>query len=148
MGELVDLDAVVAPDIRVKFDDTTYRLPGDAPSETLLRIQLVSEQLQQAVGDTDVDKLLLLREELSEQIEALFSIRQEIEPGSIQLSERQIGELLAHLFKHYFDIEDAGEEGGERPTSTPPRQRSAKRSPRSSGVRAPKASRSSTSSQT
>jgi hypothetical protein len=144
MSQLVDLDAVVSPDIRVKFDDTTYRLPGDAPSETLLRIQLISEQLSQAVTDTDVDKLLQLREELSEQIEALFSIRQDVDPGSIQLSEKQIEELLSQLFKHYFGVDVGGEEdgeGGDRPTSTPQRPRSGRRSAKSS---ARKASRSST----
>jgi hypothetical protein len=150
-GGLIDLDAVVSPDVRVKFDDVEYRLPGDAPSETLLRIQVISEQLGKAVGDTDVDKLLALREELSETLEELFSIKQDIEPGTINLSEKQIGELLTALFEHYYSEAEEAVEGGERPTPPTTRKPKSGQRSRASSRRAKRpatASQSSTSSPT
>jgi hypothetical protein len=134
----IDLDAVVSPDIRVALNGTRYRLPGDAPSETMLHMLMLFQQFEEIDPTQDPQKLVDLREELAEEVENLFRIRQpDLPEGSITLSDPQLGELLAKLFSHYYPNLE-GEEEEERPTSassTPQRQRSGRRSPRSSTAR-------------
>jgi hypothetical protein len=132
---IADLDTVVSPNIYVQLDGAKHPLPGDAPSELLLRVTLLSEDLEGAVEAKDPERMLELREEISESVEELFRLRNPaLEAGTINLSDGQVGELVAKLFKHYYGkaVEDAEvEEGGERPTEpeaeapeTPQRPRS------------------------
>lgn len=122
---IADLDVVVASDIYVVLGGKKRPLPGDAPSELLLRVTLLSEQLEDAVQDKDPERMLELREEISENVEELFRLRNPTLPdGSINLSDGQVGELVAKLFKHYYGkaIEDAEAEeaGSTRPTAAEP----------------------------
>lgn len=134
----IDLDAVLAPDIKVKLNDAEWKLPGDAPTELLLGIILLSEQAQKAIEDDDTEKMLDLRAEISDRVEELFAMRQEVPEGfGASLADAQIGELVQKLFAHYYaDDEDDPEAGGGRPTgasepaSTPPRSRRPSRSRR------------------
>lgn len=139
---IADLDKVVASDIHVKFADKKWKLPGDAPSELLLRITLLTEELEQAIEARNAEDMLALREEISENVEELFRLRNPSLPeGTIRMSDGQVGELVAKLFAHYYGaaIEDAASEedneGGDRPTEdqepeTTPSSASEKPSPR------------------
>jgi hypothetical protein len=144
---IIDLDAVLQPDIKVKLDDHEYRLPGDPPAEILLTIVVLSESLEEAIGAEDSDKVLDLRRELTDAVTDLFSMRQEVDDNfGSTLVDAQIQELVSKLFAHYYGLD---QEDGDRPTSeepeaapsseapeeaepassTPPRPRSARRSP-------------------
>lgn len=150
--DLIDLDAVVAPDLRVKLNGTVYRLPGDAPTEQLLRLQVLANRLDRESDGKNPEELLEMREELSAEIADLFRIREpDLDDEGLDLSDAQAVELMRRLFEAYYpggDGED--EEGGARPTParTRPKRKSAPRSRASSGSRARKPSASSTSSQT
>lgn len=151
MSDLIDLDAVMQPDLRVRLGGVDYRLPGDAPSEVLLRISVLADELakQSTSANFDPEQLLGVRTELGEAVEELFRIRQP-ELDSLSLSDTQIAQLMEALFAHYFPKD---EEGGDRPTParTPPKPRSSRPSARSStasGGRKRTQSRSSTSSPT
>lgn len=156
MAELIDLDAVVPEDLEVQIAGQIYRLPGDAPTEMVLRLSVLAERLESAGADgKNMEEMLEMREELSAEIEALFRLRQpELEEGSLELSDRQVGTLIAKLFGYYYGRVDpeADDEGGDRPTesgaSSPPKPRSSGRSRPRSRPKARKASASSTSSQT
>lgn len=158
---IADLDKVVAPDIYVILEGKKRALPGDAPTEILLRVTLLNEDLEAATEAKDGDRMLELREEISGQIEELFALRDpQLPEGSLHLSDAQVGELTSKLFLHYYGgaVEDAQreaeEEGGARPTEpeaeepptppTTPPSRSGSRSRARSGRkrRAPAASRS------
>lgn len=153
---IIDLDAVLQPDIKVKLDGHEYRLPGDPPAEILLTIVVLSESLEAAIGDEDSDKVLDLRRELTDAVTDLFSMRQEVDENfGSTLVDAQIQELVSKLFAHYYGLDQATgpEADGDRPTpeeepaapseeeepasSTPPRSRSARRSPPRSRKRAP-----------
>lgn len=127
----IDLDAVVSPDIRVTLNEIRYRLPGDAPSETMLHLLILFQGFETIDPEKDPQKLVDLREELADEVEALFRIRQpDLESGAITLSDPQLGELLSGLFKHYYPNADTEEENPTSPSATPPRRRSAQRSRR------------------
>ena len=150
---VADLDKVVSANIHVQLDGVKHALPGDSPSELLLRITLLSEQLEEAVQAQDADRMLEIREEISDNVEELFRLRNPLlEEGSINLSDIQVGELVSKLFAHYYGaaIEDARREAEEeaaaaRPTPaeaeaetpTSPSSRSEKPTPPSSS-RAPR----------
>lgn len=151
---IADLDKVVASDIYVVLNGERRPLPGDAPSELLLRITLLSEELEKAVEAKDAPRMLEIREEISANVEELFALRNpQLPEGSITLSDAQVGELVAKLFAHYYGkaVEDAAaEEEAEaaRPTEeepeaetppTTPRSESAKPSPPSSARRSRRA---------
>ncbi len=144
----IDLDAVLAPPIKVKLEGKEWKLPGDAPTELLLSIVLLSEQAQEAIDKEDTERMMELRAEMSERIEDLFAMHQEVPEGfGSQLVDAQIGELVSKLFEHYYSGGD--EEDGDRPTpaaATPPSSRSSARSrPSSSRARKPRAKASSAS---
>lgn len=156
MSEIHDLDAVVAEDLRVKLGGQTWRLPGDPPSELLLRIIHLQQQLGKAANEAQnqptnatedeqaemTETLLAIREQIAEQLGELFAMRnQDFEPGTLQMSDAQVVSLVNFLFEQY----NADEEGGDRPTPTPPKPRSAQPSRRNSGRSKPR-SRSSASS--
>lgn len=152
---IIDLDSVLKPDIKVKLDGQEYKLPGDPPTEVLLSIVLFSEEMEKAVGEEDTDRMLEIRGELTDRIEDLFSMRQDIPEGfGGTLVDAQISELVSKLFAHYYP----GAGGGERPTpaaeeaeaETPPSSRSSRPSPARSRARTrkPRASASSKSSTT
>lgn len=153
---IADLDQVVAPDIRVVLNGEKHRLPGDAPSELLLRVTLLSEKLEEAVEAKDAPRMLEIREEISESVEELFLLRNpQLPEGSINLSDSQVGELVSKLFQHYYGkaVEDAAREEAERPTeptaeeqepeedAIPPRQRSERPSQPSSTAPRPRRKR-------
>ncbi|HXS25887.1 MAG TPA: hypothetical protein VN719_16750 [Gemmatimonadales bacterium] len=134
---LIDLDAVLAPDIRVKLGGETYRLPGDAPTETLLSIVQLTEEMDKAVKATDETRILELRAEMAERVEDLFALRQDIPEGfGAAIPEVQTVELVRRLFQHYY----GDGEGGDRPTTpTPASSRNGARSrPRSGRTAKPR----------
>lgn len=173
MSELLDLDAVVAEDLEVKLGGRNWKLPGDAPSELLLRIIHLQQELFRAgteaeeMGEVDAEqeaevtnRLLGLRSQLTERLAELFSMRNEHaddcsswdEEGEcdcglkLELSDVQIGTLIGWLIEQYGMAGD-----GDRPTkaSTPRKPKSSKPSrPKSNGTAKPKRSRSLTSSPT
>jgi hypothetical protein len=151
---VADLDKVVSPNIYVQLEGVKHALPGDSPSELLLRITLLSEQLEEAVEAKEAERMLEIREEISDNVEDLFRLRNPLlEENSINLSDVQVGELVSKLFAHYYGaaIEDAraeaeAEAAGTRPTQaeeeaetpTSPSSRSEKPSPASSSQGAPR----------
>ncbi len=158
---IIDLDSVLKPDIKVKLDGEEYKLPGDPPTEVLLSIVVLSEEMEKAVEADDSDRMLEIRGELTDRVEDLFSMRQSDIPEGFgsTLVDAQISELVNKLFAHYYP----GMGGGERPTSpeaeeesaeepapseTPPRPRrqprSRARSPRAKKTAASASSKSST----
>jgi hypothetical protein len=159
-GDFIDLDKVVATPIPVKVGSETYKLPGDAPSELLLRIIVLVDEVEKAgrgeglegdtpeeIAEAGIHVMLAKRQDLNAAIEELFSIEQEIDEGEIELSDPQIAALVQALFSRYYP--GTGEEGGARPTgenSTPPKPKSAQRSRRNSRGAKPKAPRASASS--
>jgi hypothetical protein len=139
---IIDLDAVLKPDIKVKLDGTEWRLPGDPPTEILLNIVVLSEEMEKAVDADDSDRMLEIRRELTDAVEDLFSMRQEIPEGfGAGLVDAQISELVSKLFAHYYPGM-----GGDRPTPEPAaeeppetaRPRSSERSPKSSARARPR----------
>lgn len=144
-AKLIDLDAVVPDDLRVKLNGKTYKLPGDAPTELLLRLSLQAEKFNEA-KDKAPEELLEMREELGGLIEDLFALRNDLEDGEIELTDRQVAELLESLFAIYFAVDGDTEEGGDRPT--PPSTKSSRPSKRRSAAKGRRAPASSTSSQT
>lgn len=135
---MIDLDAVLADDLPVKLNGKTWKLPGDAPTELLLSIILLSEQAQEAIEKEDTDRMLEVRAEMSDRVEDLFALRQEVPEGfGAALVDAQIGELVAKLFAHYYP---SGEGGGGRPTPEP--EAETPQSSRSSGRSRPRSPRS------
>lgn len=162
-GRLIDLDAVLAEDIYVQLAGERYALPGDAPSEILLKILLLSESLENVAKENDAGRILAVREQITEKVDELFMLRNdpevfpdqrlvsgeegdedaEYEP-SMGLSDAQIGALVGALFETYYavpagaaDVAAGAGEGGGRPTGSSTRQksRSTKRSGRKSSGR-------------
>jgi hypothetical protein len=143
MSDLIDLDAVVSPDIKVKLAGQTWALPGDAQSDTLLRMIKLSQDMDAAFKEENTDRLLELRDELTAEVEGLFAEKNDLPEDGLHLSDAQIGELVTKLFDHYSADQGEGQE--IRPTSTPAKPKSARRSPPRSAPRSNRGSRSSTS---
>lgn len=148
---LIDLNAVISPDINVRLGDKSYKLPGDAPVEDLLRLMVKAEELDKTENKAP-QEILEEREEIAADVEELFRIRQPNLPeGEISLSDAQLVELLVGLSRIYNEaLADAqSAAGGGRPTQTPPKPRRRKPSATSSARRRPRSgSASSTSSPT
>lgn len=165
-GRLIDLDAVLAEDIQVQIDGDKWPLPGDAPSEILLKILLLSETLENVAKENDAGRILEVREQITEKVDELFALRtdpedfpsqrlvrgEEGEEGAeyeptMGLSDARVGALVSSLFEVYYTLPEgaaeAAEEGGARPTgsSTQPKPKSTKRSARKSSGRKPAARR-------
>lgn len=161
---ILDLNAVIPDDILVELGENEdgsakrYAFPGDAPMEDLLRLMVKAKAVDEFRGSAE--EALELREDLSADVEDLFRLRNpDLEDGEIHLTDTQLGELLMGLMRIYSEalqeaaaeaLEDAGDEGGTRPTSTRRSSKNGKPSRASSGRRrkAKAASASSTSSQT
>jgi len=147
-NELIDLDAFVAPDIQVKLNGETYKLPGDAPSEIILRMtNLFGTLADEETGADNLDRILALREELSELTLELFQERQP-ELEDIRLTDGQIIQLVSSLMKVYTaSDEEEAETDATRPTKpSAPKKKSGARSARNSRARTRAPSPSSTSS--
>jgi hypothetical protein len=141
---IIDLDAVLKPDIPVKLDGQTYKLPGDPPTEILLTIVQLSEKMEEHREAEDADAMLQVRSETTDAVTDLFALRQEVDEGfGATLADTQISELVAKLFAHYYpglggeDDDDAAPPTSAEPAeaeATNPKPRSSRRSPPRSGA--------------
>ena len=129
---IIDLDAVLKPDIPVKLDGETFKLPGDPPTEILLTIVNLSERMEKATADEDADAMLQIRSETTDAVTDLFALRQEVDDNfGAGLADTQISELVNKLFAHYYPGLGGGDEDPDvaRPTpeaseaETPPKPR-------------------------
>jgi hypothetical protein len=133
MADLIDLDVFVKPDIRVKLNGQTYRLPGDPQADTLLRITALFADIGNVAHD-DFDRMLELREELSEQVAVLFQERNP-DVTEIRMSDEQLVELVSALMNAY----NAEEEAADAARHTAPSKKTrTSRSSRPSSARARK----------
>ena len=126
MPDLIDLDAFVKPDIRVRLHEQDYRLPGDPQTDILLRITALFQALSDTDGD--IDRVLELREELAEQVLYLFQERQP-DLDDIRLSDEQVLELVSKLMDYYAS---AREEAADATRPTAPSRTKTSRSSRAS----------------
>lgn len=167
---MLDLTAIARPDLRVKAKvsgdrEKVYRFPGDPPSGPLLRLVVLLQELESCELEHDdieeLQKAEAISEEIGEVLDDLLGRRNaDYEPGEFRPAQPELVTLIGWLFAQYRP-EAGPEEDGDRPTepeeepdqpeeepsSTPPRQRSERRS-RATTPRKPRASRSSTSSST
>lgn len=146
-NELIDLDAVVSPDLRVQLNGVKYRLPGDAPAEIMLAIGVLLGELNDLDEQTGAERMLELREELGEKIEDLFRVRQpDLEVGALMLTDTQILELVTKLSVAYGVVDEAELEDDADPPTTAEKPKTSERSGRrSTRTTKPRSSTSSTS---
>lgn len=73
--EIIDLDAALPPDKKVRLAGATYTLPGDLPVELFLRVQRASSEMQTNVDEDTVrglsDAILELFRTRNPQMKAL-----------------------------------------------------------------------------
>ena len=144
----LDLDSVSRPDIHVKLGGLIWRMPGGPRSETVVDLAALFQAYDKALAEEEPDQLKQVSDEIRDIIVATFDER----PQDHDMSEFPTldDEQLAALFKMMVDTikharlerlealreaEAAAEESGSaRPTgsTSTPRQKSARRSPRSS----------------
>lgn len=128
MSQLIDLDAVTSPDIRLKLAGTEYIVPGELTVEQMLRWIKIQErwianaqasvaiQAGEDPGEVEPPEGLLI--ESKAEIVALF---QERKPSltDLPLKPSQIGVVFAALFGRYQ------EDDGAKPDPTRPTQKRA-----------------------
>lgn len=129
MSMFIDLDEVIVEDFTVKLAGQEYRLPGDVPVESMLRLARAWDRLVAGEGDSDENVA-----ELSAQALALFRIRQPDLEG-LPLGVGQIGTLITRLYgigdeeaPAAVDPPKAGPERGTTPTPRKKRPRAAAKS--------------------
>lgn len=145
-NRLIDLDAVISEPVVVKLKGEEHMLPGDAPTEDLLRLSVKAERMEKEAEGKTPEELLEMREDLAGDIEDLFRLEDpDLEEGAISLADSQFRELLDRLFEIYYPNAMAAPEGGARPTGTRRKPRSSRPSRAKSGGKGRKARASSTS---
>lgn len=87
MAEIIDLDAALPPDKKVRIGGKTYLLPGDIPVELFLKVQ------RAAGGDGSGDVVADLRDALLE----LFQARDR-SMKSLPLGMGQLMELIPRVY--------------------------------------------------
>jgi hypothetical protein len=142
---LIDLDAVLAEPIPVKLGGDTYYLPGDAPVEEMLRLELKAEKLSTEVKGKTAEEILEMREDLAADVDDLFRLQdsEQLPEGGLRLTDGQLQSLLTRLYEIYYPNVSADGKGGRgRPTGTQRSSRSSRRSPARSAAKRPARKRS------
>lgn len=142
MSEVLNLNAVARPDLRVKLNDTegkerTWRIPPP-DSETVANLMAVFEELNAEAEKGNGERVTELFAEARERMEELFAERhaeQEMERLP-RLGDEQLGAMFGFIVRSYQEAIDAladeAEEPGQDDDAARPTKPTAARSRRSS----------------
>lgn len=119
MTKIIDLDALIAPPIKVKLGGKPYLLPADIPMELFLAVKAREEREGDEADIVDAMK---------DQLIALFQVHQpamkDLPPG---IGMRQMFQIIPTIYRG----EDDADEPEGKPTSAPTGSAKSKPKPKS-----------------
>lgn len=122
MSQIIDLDVLVPDDKTVKFGGTEYRVPGDMPLETYLRVQRTQTLQNADASETDILEAMvtLLCDLLAFYHPGDAEVRKTLDKELRRRGVSKLIDLLSAIYPPEDDEVLDGEVVGEGPTEAAP----------------------------